>query len=68
MIEDLNDKEIPGTFFEKELQNTSQKEFRFEKVIKIKGEILYVKWKCYDNLFNNWIGKKEISLYKWVIF
>ena len=31
---DLNSEEIVGTFYEKELQITNQKEFRIEKVIK----------------------------------
>ena len=39
VINDLNGKEIIGTFFEKELQNTNQQEFRLEKVIKKKGDI-----------------------------
>ena len=34
VINDLNDEEIIGTFYEKELQKTNQKEFRKEKVIK----------------------------------
>ena len=33
VINDLNVKEINGTFYEKELQKTNQKEFRIEKVI-----------------------------------
>ena len=48
------------TFYEKELQKTNQKEFRIEKVIKRKGNKLYVKWKRYDNSFNSWIDKKYI--------
>ena len=28
----------------------------------IKGDKIYVKWKCYDNLFNNWIDKKRHSI------
>ena len=35
--------EIIETFYEKELQKTNQKEFRIEKVIKTKGDKLYVK-------------------------
>ena len=42
---DLNGEEIIETFFEKELQKTYQQEFRIEKLIKKKGEKLYVKWK-----------------------
>ena len=42
VISDLNGEEIVGTFYEKELQKTNQKELRVEKVIK-KGDKLYVK-------------------------
>ena len=45
VINDLNGEEIIGTFYEKELQKTNQKEFRIEKVIKRKGDKLYVKRK-----------------------
>ena len=38
---DLNGEEILGTFYEKELQKTNQKEFRIEKVIK-KGRKNYM--------------------------
>ena len=41
----LNGEEILGTFYEKELQKTNQKEVRIEKVIKSKGDKLYAKWK-----------------------
>ena len=45
VINDLNGKEITGSFYEKELQKTSQEKFRIEKVLKRKGDKLYVKWK-----------------------
>ena len=38
VISDLKGEEIVGTFYEKELQKTNQKEFRVEKVIKGKGD------------------------------
>ena len=38
VINYLKDEEIIGTFYEKELQKTNQKEFRIEKVIKKKGD------------------------------
>ena len=60
VIKDLNDEEIIGTFYEKELQKTNQEEFRIEKVIKRKGDKMYVKWKGYDNSFNSWIDKKDL--------
>ena len=56
----LNGEEIIGTFHENELQDTSQKEFRIVKILKKKGDKLYVTWKGYDNLFNSWIDKKDI--------
>ena len=56
----LNGEEVVGTFYEKELRKTSRKEFRIEKVIERKGNKLYVKWKSYDNSFNNWTDKKDI--------
>ena len=59
-ISDLNGGEITGSFYEKELQKTSQKEFRIEKVFKRKGNKLYVKWKGYNNSFNSWINKKDL--------
>ena len=60
VINDLNGEEIIGTFYEKELQKTNQKEFRIEKVIKRKGDQLYIKWKGYNNSFNRWIDKKDL--------
>ena len=38
------------------------KEFRIEKVIKRKGDKLYVKWKDYVNSFSNWIDKERHSI------
>ena len=46
------------------MQKTNQKEFRIEKLIKKKGNKLYVKWKGYGNLFNSWIDKKGV-IKKW---
>ena len=60
VINDLNGEEIIESFYEKELQKTSEKEFRIEKVLKRKGDKLYVKWKGYDNRFNSCINKKDL--------
>ena len=62
VIEDLNGKEIVGTFNEKHLGKTNQTKFGIEKVTKNKDK-LYGKWKCYYSLFNSWIDKK-LSSYK----
>ena len=61
VISGLNDEEITGTFYEKELQKTSQEKFGIEKVLKRKGNKLHVKWKGYNNRFNSWINKKDLE-------
>ena len=45
----MNGENIVGTFYENELQKAEQKEFRIEKIIKRKGDQLYVKWKGYSS-------------------
>ena len=49
VIDDLNGEEVSGTFYKKELQKIDHQEFRIEKVIKKKGNKLYIKWKGHDN-------------------
>ena len=56
VVSDLNGEKIAGTFYKKELEKTNQEEFKIEKVIKRKGNRLYLKCKGYEN----WIGKKDI--------
>ena len=53
-------KKTVGSFDEKELQKTNEKEFRIEKVIKKKGNKFCVKWKGYDNSFNSCINEKVL--------
>ena len=49
VIRDLNGKVDLGTLDKKEYQKKNQREFRVEKVIKRKGNKLYVTWKGYNN-------------------
>ena len=44
----------------KNCKKTNQEEFRIEKVIRRKGNKLYVKWKGYNNSFNSWIDKANL--------
>ena len=60
VINDLNGKEIIGTFYENELKKTKQKEFRIEKLIEKKSDELCVKWKGSDSSFNNWIDNNDL--------
>ena len=60
LINDLKGEETKISFYKKELQKTNQKELRIKKVIKKKGNKVYVKWKGYDNNFNSWIDEKDL--------
>ena len=57
---DLKGEKMLGTFYEKELQKTSQKGFRVEIIIKTKNDKIYVKWEDYCSSFNSWIDKEVI--------
>ena len=60
VINYLNEEEIVGTFYKKELRKTNQKVFRVEKVIKKEVHKLYIKWKGYNSSFDSWIDKRDI--------
>ena len=64
-IKDLNDEIIKGIFYEKELQLTKNttEEYVIEKVLKTKGNQMYVKWRGYSNNFNSWVNKSDIKEY-----
>ena len=53
VINNINGEEIVGKFYKKRIakKKKNQKELRIEKVIKRKGNRLYVKTKGYNNLF-----------------
>ena len=51
---------IQGTFYEQELQKTTQDVYRIEKVIKSKGIKVLVKWKGYPDESNSWVDKNEL--------
>ena len=64
--EDTKGEEIPGTFYEPELQKTKQEIYRIEKVLKKRTKSngvkeVYVKWKGYNNDFNSWIPLTDIQ-------
>jgi len=50
---DTNGEEIQGSFYEQELQRTTQEIFRVEKVIRRRGTKLLVKWYGYPDSFNS---------------
>ena len=61
----LTTKKLFELFTKKNCKKKNQKEFRIDKVIKKNGENLYVKWKGYNNSFNNCIDKKH-SINEWI--
>ena len=64
-LKDINDEIIKGIFYEKELQLTKNTtgEYIIEKVLKTKGNKIYVKWRNYDSSFNSWVNKYDIKEY-----
>ena len=59
-ITDYNDEEIHGTFYEQELQKTTQDIFRIEKVIRKRGEKALVNWLVYPESFNSWVDSEDL--------
>ena len=59
-ITDYNGEEIQGSFYEPELQKTSQDVFRIEKILRRKGDKSLVKWIGYSDAFNSWVDSKTI--------
>ena len=60
-ITDCNGEEIQGSFYERELQKTSQDLFRIEKILNRRGDKSQVKWVGYSDAFNSWIDTKTIE-------
>jgi len=59
-ITDYNGEEIHGTFYEQELQKTSQEVYRIEKIVKKGKTKSLVKWKGYLESFNSWVDNKDL--------
>ena len=59
-ITDYNGEEIQGSFYEQELQKTSQKIFQIEKILKRQGDKSLVKWMGYPKSFNSLIDTKAM--------
>ena len=59
-INDFNKEEIQGTFYEQELQKTTQEVYRIERIIKRRGNKSFVKWLGYPASFNSWVDNKTL--------
>ena len=64
-LKDMNNETVKGIFYEKELQLTKNTtgEYIIEKILKTKGNQIYVKWRNYDSSFNSWVNKYDIKEY-----
>ena len=64
-LKDMNNENIEGIFYEKELQKSKNvaEEYIIEKILKTKGNKVYIKWRGYSNNFNQWINKSDITKY-----
>ena len=65
-IQDLNCEKIKGSFYVQELQKTNFKKddlYIIEKMLKTKGNNIFVKWRGYSNNFNSWVNKSDIKKY-----
>lgn len=60
-LKDFNDHPIQGCFYEEELQKTKHPEvYLIEKILKKRGNKVYVKWLGFDSTHNSWISKKDL--------
>ena len=59
-ITDYIGEEIQGSFYEPELQKTSQNTFRIEKILRRRGDKSLVKWMEYNDTFTSWIDTKSM--------
>ena len=64
-LKDMNNEIIKGQFYEKELQLTKNTtgEYIIEKILKTNKNNIFVKWRGYDNSFNSWINKNNVTKY-----
>ena len=61
-IVDTKNEEVKGTFYEPELQKSSQEVYQFEKIVQKKRKKYLVKWLGYPESFNSWVNEKDLML------
>ena len=64
-LKDMKNEIIKGQFYTKELQLTKNTtgEYIIEKILKTNKDKIFVKWRGYDNSFNSWINKNNVTKY-----
>lgn len=62
LLKDYLDQPVLGAFYEQELQKTKVDEiYLVEKILKRRGDQLFVKFLGFDNKHNAWINKNEVT-------
>ena len=54
---------LKAFFYERGLSKTKNTtgEYIIEKILKTKGNNIFVKWRSYDSSFNSWVKKSDIK-------
>lgn len=62
LLSDYQNNKIQGAFYEEELQGVKHKNlYLFERIIKKRGDKLFVKWLGFDSTHNSWISASDIE-------
>lgn len=61
LIKDVHGEDILGGFYREELQKVKHSDaYLVEKILKRKGDKVYVKWLGFDTSYNSWIHKNDV--------
>ena len=63
-LKEMDDTPMEGTFYAQDLQKVTVSDdqlYRIEKVLKRKGNKLFVQWKGWPDKYNSWIDKKDVE-------
>lgn len=61
LLIDMNGEDIHGSFYSEELQLVrNPKLYLVEKILKTKGDKVYIKWLGFDSSHNSWIKKSNV--------
>ena len=63
-VKELDGTRIEGTFYAQELQRVHVDDdtvWRIEKVLKRRGDRLYVQWKGWPSKYNSWIRRQDVA-------
>lgn len=62
LLKDINNQEIIGCFYEQQLQKVKYHDvYLVEKILKRKGDRVFVKWLGFDKTHNSWISKNNVA-------